>query len=316
MFKDYHIILVPKDKSRTKTFKVSGLTLKILIFTFVLSIPLFFVAVLSTIHYQNKVIALKRNNYENRKLIENKQELILKVSKLEKTLSLMDDSIAHLSELMDIDPQSLQFGTGPIDDVDYTFSTNFEGDVFSIPGADEVLENWVNENGALTVNKFNRKMTKLKDDAGILNKKLEEIFSQNKDKINFVNASPNMMPVEGWVTSEFGVRKHPIGRRFKMHNGIDIASPFGTPIKSPAGGKVVFASRSGGYGNTLILQHGYGVTTMYAHLNNFHVKKGQMVKRGEVIAEVGTTGYSTGPHLHYEVQVDGIPSDPLAFLVH
>lgn len=315
MFKDYHIILVPKDKNRTKTFKVSGLTLKILLFTFVLSIPLFFVAVLSTIHYQNKVIALKRNNYENRKLIENKNELILKVAKLEKSLSIMDDSIAHLSELMDVDPQSLKFGTGPIADLDVTISNDFD-EVFSIPGADAFIEDWVSNNGAITVNKFKRKMSKFNDEAAILNKKLEEIFSQNKDKINFVNATPNMMPVEGWITSEFGIRKHPIGRRYRMHNGIDIASPHGTKIKAPAGGKVVFAARSSGYGNMLIIRHGYGISTMYAHLNNFYVKKGQTIKRGDIVAEIGTTGYSTGPHLHYEVQVDGIPSDPLVFLIH
>lgn len=317
MFKDYHIIIVPREKDRTKTFKISGFTLKILLFTLVLSIPLFFVSVLSTIHFQNKLIALKRTNYENRKLIENKKKLVLKLAKLEKSLSMMDDSIDHMSELMDIDPQSLKFGTGPIGDLDMVlFDDEFDENVFSVPGADQVVDEWVNSNGRLTVNKFNRKVSRLKDQASVLNKKLEEIFSQNKDKINYVTATPNMMPTEGWVTSEFGMRKHPIGRRFKMHNGIDIASPSGTAIKAPAGGKVVFAGRSGGYGNVLILQHGYGITTMYAHLKAFHVKQGEGVQRGDMIGEVGTTGYSTGPHLHYEVQVDGIPSDPLAFIVN
>ena len=81
MFKDYHIIFVPKDKNKTRTFKVSGFTLKVLMITFILSIPLFFVAVLSTINYQNKVIALKGNNYENQKLIENREALIGRLAK-------------------------------------------------------------------------------------------------------------------------------------------------------------------------------------------------------------------------------------------
>ncbi len=100
-----------------------------------------------------------------------------------------------------------------------------------------------------------------------------------------------------------------------MHDGIDIASPSGTSIKSPSGGKVIFAGRSGGYGNLLVVRHGYGVTTLYAHLSKINVKAGETVKRGDIIGEVGTSGASTGPHLHYEVQVDGISSDPLAFIV-
>lgn len=315
MFKDYHIIIVPKDKVKTRTFKVSGLTLKVLLFTFILSIPLFFVSVLSTIHYQNKLIAFKRTNYENQKLIENRKELVLKLTKLEKNLEVMDDSIAHLSELMDVDPQSLKFGTGPIPDLDITLSNDVGEDMFDSTAADNVIDEWVNDNGTLTVNKFNRKMTQFKDEAGILNKKLEEIFSQNKDKINYVNATPNTMPVAGWVTSEFGMRKHPIARAVRMHNGIDIASPIGTPIKSPATGKVVYAGKGSGYGNMIIIQHGYGISTVFAHLSSISVKSGETVKRGDVIAEVGSTGYSTGPHLHYEVQVDGIPADPLAFVV-
>lgn len=314
MFKDYHIIVVPDDKARTKSFKISALTLKVLVSVFVLSIPLFFVSVLTTIHYQNKVVDLKRTNYENKKLVETKAGLIKKLTKLEKTLSLMDDSISHLSELMDIDPQSLKFGTGPIGDLDFTLEDDFE-ESFQIPETDKVIEEWINENGSLTVNKFNRKYTAFKDEATVLNKKLEEIFLQNRDKINFVNSSPNVLPVEGWITSEFGVRRHPIAHRFKMHNGIDVASPKGTPVKSPANGKVIFSGRSGGYGNVVIVQHGYGVSTMYAHLYAVHVKTGDTIKKLDVLGEVGTTGYSTGPHLHYEVRVDGIPKDPLSFLV-
>ncbi|MBF0104634.1 MAG: M23 family metallopeptidase [Deltaproteobacteria bacterium] len=314
IFKDYHIIIVPKDKDRTRSFKVSGFTLKILLFTLILSIPLFFVSVLSAIHYQNKLIAFKRSNYENRELYENKKDLVLKLSRLEKLYSVMDDSIAHLSELMDIDPQSLKFGMGPIDDIDFSWTSDTE-EGFTIPNADEVIDDWLNENGELTVNKFKGKISDIKENTGMLNKKLEEIFAQNKDKINYVTATPSLLPTEGWITSEFGIRKHPIGRRFKMHEGIDVASPVGTPIKSPAGGRVLFASRRGGYGNTIIIQHGYGIATIYAHLHDMSVKQGETIKRGDTIGSVGNTGYTTGAHLHYEVRIDGMPSDPLAFIV-
>lgn len=317
MFKGYHIIIVPKDKNRTRSFKIAGLTLKVAILTVVFAIPVFFVSVLSAIHYQNKVVSLKRNNYENQKLIKNKNALIFKLAKIEKTLAVLDDSISHMSELMDVDPQTLKFGTGPIDDLDMTLYDSYDDEaLFSMPEAEEVIDEWVDENGTLTVGKFDSKAGRLKDSINVLSKKLEEIFSQNKDKIQFVNANPNMMPVEGWITSDFGVRRHPIGRSYRMHNGIDIASNLGTAIKSPAAGKVVFSGHSRGYGNMIIVQHGYGVSTLYAHLKSRKVQKGEVITRGDVIGQVGSTGYATGPHLHYEVRVDGIPADPLAFLVN
>ncbi len=313
-FKDYHLIIVPKDKSKTKTLRVSAFSLKVVLFTILFSVPLLFISVLSTIHYQNKLIALKQLNYENRQLVESKKELVLELAKLEKNMSRMDDSITHLSDVMDIDPQSLQFGTGPISDFD--ISQLGEGEsVFNMPEAEDTVDEWVDENGPLTMNKFNKKVSKLEDEAGILNKKLEEIFSQNKDKINFVTASPTLMPVDGWITSDFGVRAHPISHSYRMHEGLDIASPKGTIIKAPASGRVVFSGRSGGYGNTLVIDHGYGVCTVYGHLSLLQVKKGEFVKRGDLIGAVGSTGYSTGSHLHYEVQVDGIPTDPMAFIV-
>jgi len=314
MLKDYHIIIVPKEKKKTKTFRVSGFTLKILLFSAILSIPLFIVSILSTIHYQNKLISLNRNNYENRKLIENKEALIFKLAKLEKNITSLDDTIEHLGEVMDVDPQSLAFGTGPIADLDVSFTDEFDG-MANLPEANTMIDEWLEGNGSLTVNKFNRKVSQLNVDTHVLTKQLEEIFTQKKDRINYVTAAPNMLPVQGWVTSSFGMRKHPIGRQFKMHSGIDIASSRGTLIKAPAAGKVIYSGRRGGYGKVLIIQHGYGISTMYAHLNKIYVKKGTKIKRGEKIGEVGSTGYSTGPHLHYEVQVDGIPADPMAFVM-
>src|SRR3989339_413394 len=158
MLKDYHIIFVPKDKRKTRTFKVSGLTLKVLLVTFILSIPLFFISILSMIHYQNNLIALKRNNYENKKLIENKQVLVGRLAHLEKKLSLIDDSIGHLGEIMDIDPQSLRFGTGPIDDMDYSLPEDFNEEFAGVGEAEEMIDDWMSENGNLTISKVNRKM--------------------------------------------------------------------------------------------------------------------------------------------------------------
>jgi murein DD-endopeptidase MepM/ murein hydrolase activator NlpD len=120
-------------------------------------------------------------------------------------------------------------------------------------------------------------------------------------------------PVEGRITSGYGMRNHPIFKVRKMHTGIDIAAPTGTPIRAADAGVVVEAGYIRGYGYTVIIDHGGGVATLYAHCSALLVSAGQEVQRGQIIARVGSTGYSTGPHLHFEVRVNGEPVDPLGY---
>lgn len=121
-------------------------------------------------------------------------------------------------------------------------------------------------------------------------------------------------PVNGSVTSGFGYRIHPIFKVRKMHTGIDISSGMGAPIRAASGGTVVSAGWRGGYGKAVAISHGGGLATLYAHQSEILVTTGQNVKRGEVIGKVGSTGYSTGPHLHFEVRVNGSPVDPMGYL--
>lgn len=123
-----------------------------------------------------------------------------------------------------------------------------------------------------------------------------------------------IQPVQGRRSSGFGMRVHPISRTRRMHNGVDWAAPSGTPIVAAGDGKVISASYINGYGNTVIIDHGGNVSTLYAHCSRIHVKVGQTVKQGQRIAAVGSTGYSTGPHLHFEVRVNGKPVNPLSRL--
>lgn len=120
-------------------------------------------------------------------------------------------------------------------------------------------------------------------------------------------------PVNGRLTSGFGMRMHPIFKVRRMHTGIDIAAPTGTPIRAADSGVVVEAGYLRGYGYTVIIDHGGGVATLYAHCSAILVTVGQQVQRGQTIARVGSTGYSTGPHLHFEVRINGEPVDPLEY---
>lgn len=138
----------------------------------------------------------------------------------------------------------------------------------------------------------------------------ETILSRN----HRLDHTPALWPADGYVSSEYGARIHPITGNAQSHNGIDIAAMTGTPVRAPAAGIVTFAGDRGGYGMTVIIDHGYGVQTLYAHNSKLHVRAGQTVKRGDLISSVGTTGVSTGPHLHYEVHVNGKPVNPRTYL--
>ena len=128
-------------------------------------------------------------------------------------------------------------------------------------------------------------------------------------------AAPTILPVRGWLAARHGYRISPFTGAREFHEGIDIAAPVGTFIRATAAGTVRLAGVVGGYGNVVVLDHGGGVRTLYAHNSSHRVRVGQRVQRGDVIAAVGATGRTTGSHVHYEVQVNGAPADPLGFAI-
>lgn len=120
-----------------------------------------------------------------------------------------------------------------------------------------------------------------------------------------------LKPCSGEITSGFGYRVHPIFGVRKMHTGVDIANQTGTPVKAAGDGKVIETARERGYGNMVLIDHGKGRTTLYGHLSSIDCKSGDLVQAGDVIGKVGSTGFATGPHLHFEVRINGDPVDPL-----
>ncbi|MEA3545134.1 MAG: M23 family metallopeptidase, partial [Thermodesulfobacteriota bacterium] len=117
-------------------------------------------------------------------------------------------------------------------------------------------------------------------------------------------------PTKGWLTSYFGMRKSPFTGKRVMHEGLDIAANVGTPVVATADGVVTRVKYAPDYGKTVILDHGYGYQTIFAHNSKILVKAGQRIKRGDMVARVGNTGRSTGSHLHYELRLNGVPIDP------
>lgn len=141
-------------------------------------------------------------------------------------------------------------------------------------------------------------------------------LTHNATPADWVRASsvPSLWPVEGPITGPFGERTDPFNGEGAFHNGVDISASLGEPVIAPAEGVVVFADLMSGYGRTIMIDHGHGISTRYGHLASFAVVSGQQVRRGDTIGYVGLSGRSTGPHLHYEVRINDTPVNPHKFL--
>ncbi|MCS7244792.1 MAG: peptidoglycan DD-metalloendopeptidase family protein [candidate division WOR-3 bacterium] len=143
-------------------------------------------------------------------------------------------------------------------------------------------------------------------------KEVESILIKKRDELSRI---PSILPARGIIVSNFGYRNDPFTGEWKMHEGIDISAPIGTPVYASADGTVIFAGYKEGYGLCIDISHGNGIITRYAHLSRILVSVGQKVKRSEIIGKVGSTGRSTGSHLHYEIIVNGTPKNPLNYII-
>lgn len=152
--------------------------------------------------------------------------------------------------------------------------------------------------------------------ARLLSGSLEEATDSLVAHRELLESTPSILPTLGWLSSPFSkARMHPIYNRPMPHDGADFAAPKGTPIYAAARGRVIRAGWEVGYGLTVVIDHGYGYTTLYGHASKILVRRGQRVARGDVIAQVGSTGITTAPNLHYEVRVNGTPVNPVNYIL-
>ena len=145
---------------------------------------------------------------------------------------------------------------------------------------------------------------------------LTMLLGQLEEQKNVLAHTPAIRPAQGWITSSFDYRISPFTGRREFHKGIDIANRKGTPIVATADGVVSFMGEKGSFGQILIIDHGYGIVTRFAHIDKGLKKSGERVRRGDVVALMGNTGRSTGPHLHYEVRLNGVPVNPTKYILN
>ncbi|MBU8849200.1 MAG: peptidoglycan DD-metalloendopeptidase family protein [Desulfobacterales bacterium] len=144
----------------------------------------------------------------------------------------------------------------------------------------------------------------------------EHLIKMLEQKRNLLASTPSIRPVDGWISSRFGYRKSPFTGKKEFHSGLDISNKSGKKILATADGRISYAARKMYFGNLVMIDHGHGRVTKYGHLKKLLVKRGQQVKRGDVIGLLGNTGKSTGPHVHYEVRINGTPVNPLKYILN
>jgi murein DD-endopeptidase MepM/ murein hydrolase activator NlpD len=285
----YTLIVVPHAKARFRKIQVSVRLTK---WVFSIAAITVLAATATFVHYARiaaEVHELRDLRAENKALLSKTQEYELSAGKLQAKVQQLQNMVTKLGVMAGLEhslPEAKAAGVGGALSLDS-----------SAPRLDP---------SALT--EMDRSLTRLTDRSA----ELEEFY---RDQTVLLSSTPSVWPVRGYLSAGFGNRVDPFTGQKDFHPGIDISTPMGAKIHSPADGVVISRGMQGGYGNAVVIDHAYGVVTRYGHLQSFAVKPGQKVRRGEVIGYVGSTGRSTGPHLHYEVWVRDQAQNPIHFIL-
>lgn len=291
------IILVPHSTNEVKTIKITSVQYKLYILssialTFTICLGLYFASIIHT--NNNLKSALDEANNKN------KEQATLLAQNAEQISTLLEREEQYAKNISDFSHKYKQMTENFVDESmeSFTASRGSGGRTF-IENASE-LRNILDH-----LQKINTS-----EDIGVVNK-----LSDSEKKLQtYIESFPTLWPANGRISSPFGYRSDPFNSSEKRHQGIDIAAPEEDNIKASANGKVILSAYNGNYGNCIIINHNNGITTLYAHASSLIAKEGQTVKKGDVIAKVGSTGRSTGPHLHFEVRINGTPEDPIKYL--
>ncbi len=296
----FTFMFLPGPNARVRTLSISKSVIK----TVFLSLAALFVVSLYLVYEYNDV---KDKVWELQSMREELKQEKAKVQSF--ALNLLDVK-RQMFMLRDLDTKLRRaVSLGPRDRAQQ---------VLGIGGPDELgiqnLATMGEKKQEEALKEMHEELTQLKGAASKQEASLQMLIEYFEDKRSLYASTPSVWPVRGWVTSPFGNRTSPFSGILKFHEGMDIAAQTGTPVMAPADGVVVKSGFGTGYGNMVEISHGYGLRTIYAHNSRLNVKAGQRVKRGEVISYVGDTGSSTGPHLHYEVKVNGLSVNPVKYL--
>ncbi|MBM4332089.1 MAG: hypothetical protein FJ117_12870 [Deltaproteobacteria bacterium] len=313
--KDYTILIISQQAAKVKKFILSPLTLKIGAAVLGILIVVSAFMVYNYITFQKKVTELQALRAETNSQQEEIRSFMEKITLLEEQLDKLKEMEKQVAkDLKEISELKKNKKAPPKATKQKT----------SLVKKEEIKENlsFRKEEVSVLDKERNRLVSRMHQDLLELHKEFsqkEQSFKELKEFLqaqkSILLATPSLWPVLGHITSGFGdTRLSSSSGGTRPHMGIDISAPSGTPVVAPADGVVSFAGRESEYGRLICLDHGHGYSTMFGHLKDLFVQTGDKVKRGQTIGTVGTSGKSTGPHLHYEVRINGNPVNPARYL--
>jgi len=293
--KFYTVLVLPDASSEIRTFHIA----KRLLVALAAAASLVFVAFLFFIY---QAVSLNGHMLELRKLrlaASQQASLMQKTNRLETELAALREFDLRLRTAAGLEMKENSFlATGGAD----TLSSR-------------TLMVAAVAHQALPTDNLPMELDRLSHEMNSRTKSFQELIDQLEAKRSVLASTPTIWPVKGWLTAGFGYRRSPFTGLRQMHEGVDISNSVGTRVIAPADGMVSYAGPLGGFGNVVSLDHGHNISTFYAHLQQHKVSQGQRIRRGDLIALVGTTGRATGPHLHYEIQVNGSPVNPSKYVI-
>jgi len=297
------VMIVPHDDGKSRTVSVSSTVVRLLAGVGTIAAAFVLASTYGVVTRSVDLARSKQLQAENRALAHEIAQLDERVADLSDTLaviSLRDQQVRLVAGLEPLDADVRRAGIG--------------GPAGTWPERERLLAD-AGTNGRQAL-RVHTNLDALIRRANLISSSFREASESLSSHVRRLSATPSIMPTEGFLTSNFAkVRYHPILHYNRAHEGIDITAPYGSPIIAPAAGRVTKAGWENGYGIVVEIDHGYGIVTRYAHQSRVGVHVGQQLRRGDRIGFIGSTGLSTGPHLHYEVIVNGRPVDPLRFIM-
>lgn len=305
-------MVIPERTRRVHKVVIPFFLLKLGIILFSLTSVFLVVIGVDYIHVLGRIAENKRLKGENFKLRQEMQLIRNKVDAMESTVERVRNYAKKLQILTGQGEKSgneLPFGPSEGGDAERAPAEKPDRrSSLMLPVDPDALLPAVPENASLASRVDRLKNVSLNTETGLSRL---QVYLMAQSAV--MAATPSLLPIAGWVSSPFGYRRHPYDGTFRLHAGIDIAAEPGTPVRAPADGLVIHSGNKEGYGKVIVIDHGYGIRTLFAHNSKLFVNQGVRVRRGETISQVGNTGMSTGPHLHYEIRKNGMPVNPATF---
>jgi len=302
---EFHIVIFPSATSRPRRFSIKRRTVRVLLFTTVVAVILEAFFLVQYVTRSGEIWELETLRSEAVQHRQQATSLSSAMEELRKQLSNMREVNVRLRVMLGLDPPKVP--PSPL-------GLGGKEETRVVPHAAGGMGG---EGQSLSevVAQLQQKLTWLKEEAVLQERYLRELTGIVGERRAQWASTPSIWPVRGWVSSGFGRRGSPFTGEDMMHGGLDISAPMSTPVKAPAAGIVIASGPEKSLGNVIVVSHGYGFKTLYAHMSKLRVRTGQNVKRGDLIGEVGNTGLSTGPHLHYEIELNGAAVDPLKYII-